>query len=139
MKRVRKLLALVDQRSIGKVDITGKNSNDKQRLKEIARQDKEKEEVLLKATGKAIEKVLGLALFFQGQEDLVVKIRTGSVGAVDDIVEVEQPEHLAMDLNPGALQDQKDGEDNLDEEENVDLPETQVRKTSMVEVGICLQ
>jgi len=44
--------------------------------------------VILKATGKAIEKLLRLAIWFQGQEDLTVRLRTGSVGAVDDVVGV---------------------------------------------------
>jgi ribonuclease P/MRP protein subunit POP7 len=45
-----------------------------------------KEEVLLKATGKAIEKALALAVWFQGQDDVEVVVRTSSVGAVDDII-----------------------------------------------------
>jgi ribonuclease P/MRP protein subunit POP7 len=47
------------------------------------------EEVMLKATGKAIERLLGVALFFQGEEGVKVEFRTGSVGAVDDVVEKE--------------------------------------------------
>ena len=122
---------------MGKVDLLDKRLNEKQRLKAIGKQDKEVEEILLKATGKAIEKVLGLALFFQGQDDLIVRLRTGSVGAVDDIVEVEQPKVSSKKTSAGALQDQ--GEGAIDMNEDVDLPETQVRKTSMVEVGISLR
>jgi len=51
-----------------------------------------KEEVLLKGTGKAIQKVLQVALYFQEQEDCMVRIRTGSVGAVDDIETAEGEE-----------------------------------------------
>lgn len=43
----------------------------------------------MKGTGKAIEKVLQLALYWQQQEDVMVQIRTGSVGAIDDVVEAE--------------------------------------------------
>jgi ribonuclease P/MRP protein subunit POP7 len=68
----------------------------------------------LKATGKAIEKLLGLVVHFQSQEDVKVVVRTGSVGAVDDIVNKESV----------------DGE----EEEG-----SQVRRTSMLEVGISLR
>ena len=123
---------------MGKVDLLDKRLNEKQRLKAIGKQDKQIEEVLLKATGKAIEKVLGLALFFQGQDDLMVKLRTGSVGAVDDIVEVERPKVSSNQTNTSALQDQEKGDIDMNEED-VDLPETQVRKTSMVEVGISLR
>ena len=139
VKRVRKLLALVDKRSMGKVDIMSKKSNDKQRLKEIAKQDKEVEVVLLKATGKAIEKVLGLSLFFQGQDDLMIRLRTGSVGAVDDIVEVEPPKHPSKGISTGVPLDKEDGDMDMNEEDDVDLPETQVRKMSVVEVGISLR
>lgn len=44
------------------------------------------EEVVLKGTGKAIHRVLELALWFQQREqEYVVRLRTGSVGAIDDI------------------------------------------------------
>ena len=45
--------------------------------------------MILKATGKAIEKLLRLTIWFQEQEDLTVRVRTGSVGAVDDVVGVD--------------------------------------------------
>lgn len=80
--------------------------------------DKKTEEVVLKATGRAIEKVLGLGLYFKGQPDCMVRIRTGGVGVVDDIV----AEH-------------SDG----DAEEEEDLPETRVRRTSIVEVAVTLR
>ncbi|KAK6499743.1 hypothetical protein TWF481_010099 [Arthrobotrys musiformis] len=41
--------------------------------------------VTIKATGKAIEKALGLGLYFQGQKDTSVEIRTGTVEATDDV------------------------------------------------------
>ena len=44
------------------------------------------ETVVLKASGRAIERVLSLGLYFQGQGDLWVRVRTGSVGVVDDVV-----------------------------------------------------
>jgi ribonuclease P/MRP protein subunit POP7 len=45
------------------------------------------EEVIVKATGKAIERCLQVGLWATQQEDLRVEVRTGSVGAVDDVVE----------------------------------------------------
>ena len=48
------------------------------------------EEVIVKATGKAIERCLQVGLWAMQQEDLRVEVRTGSVGAVDDVVEVEE-------------------------------------------------
>lgn len=80
-----------------------------------------KEEVLVKATGKAIEKALRVALFFQEQEDCLVRLRTGSVGAVDDIL---------------VQEGDADGDG---EGEGEDVPETRVRRTSMLEVVISLR
>ena len=145
VKRVRKLLSLIDKRSMGKVDLINGKGKDKQKLRAIAKQEKKPEEVLLKATSRAIEKVLGLALFFQGQEDCRVRLRTGSVGVVDDIVEVERPGaegKIDEDPEDGMDRDGKEGGVPLDqeeEEEEQELPETQIRMTSMVEVGISLR
>ena len=123
---------------MGNVDLVNSKSSDKQRLKAIARREKEPEEVLLKATNKAIEKVLGLALYFQGQEDCRVRLRTASVGVVDDIVEVKKPKlrRKKGDAEVGG----NDPEMDIDEgEDGEELPETQIRKLSVVEVGISLQ
>jgi len=105
---------------MGKIDLLGPGK-DRAKLQNTARgaDARAKEEVLVKATGKAIEKALRVALFFQGQEDCVVRLRTGSVGAVDDVF-VEEGD--------------ADGE-----EEGEDFPETRVRRTSMLEVGISLR
>ena len=68
----------------------------------------------MKATGKAIEKLLGLVVYFQGQEDLKVSVRTGSVGTVDDII---AKEGVDGEVEGGS----------------------QVRRTSVLEVGISLR
>ncbi|KAI1823770.1 Rpp20 subunit of nuclear RNase MRP and P-domain-containing protein [Xylaria intraflava] len=47
-------------------------------------------EVLVIGTGRAIQKVTEVALFFQKQPDCVVQLRTGSVAAVDDLVSKEE-------------------------------------------------
>ena len=43
-------------------------------------------EVLVLATGRAIEKAVNVASFFQKQRDCIVQLRTRSVAAVDDVV-----------------------------------------------------
>lgn len=168
-KRVRKLLALIDKRASPHIDLLnskGRNS-EKQKsraLDEVSSGGKGKapEEVVLKATGKAISKALGLALFFQGQKDCRVTIRTGSVGVVDDIVEAEKVELAQTEHNTSSTTtasgdgggdsdgrigtgdevgasagrggEGREGEGNGDEE----LEETQIRKVSVLEVGISL-
>ena len=67
--------------------------------------------MLLKATGKAIERLLGVALFFEKEEGVKVALRTSSIGAVDDVVEREG----------GA-----------------ETGESQVRRASCLEVGVWL-
>lgn len=129
VKRVRKLLDEIDKRSMGKIDLVDGKGSDKQKLRKLgertnASTGKEPEEVVLKATNRAIQNVLGLALFFQGQDDCRVRLRTGTVSVVDDIVESEVPR--------GA--ETVEGED-----EEEELPESRVRKTSFVEVAITLK
>ncbi|MCJ1467909.1 hypothetical protein MMC07_006534 [Pseudocyphellaria aurata] len=129
VKRVRKLLSLIEKRSVGKVDLIHRKDGDKQKLEASemegpSQREKEPEEVLLKGTNRVIEKVLGLALFFQGQEDLNVRLRTGTVGVVDDIVMVAKP---------------SDATEGHQKEEEKESPETQVRKISMLEVAITLK
>ncbi|KAJ8067954.1 hypothetical protein OCU04_003536 [Sclerotinia nivalis] len=70
------------------------------------------EEVVMKGTGKAIEKTLMLANWWQQQEGVRVVIRTKSVAAVDDIV----------------------GIDNADED--MGEGESRVRRVSVLEVAV---
>ena len=100
--------------------------SDKQKLKALAakRGDRtEPEAVILKGTNKAILKVCELALFFQGQDDVSVRIKTGSVGTVDDIVEKE---------------DVEEGAGTVDEDEE-EMPESRVRWLSVVEAHVSLK
>ncbi|KAI1170853.1 Rpp20 subunit of nuclear RNase MRP and P-domain-containing protein [Nemania sp. FL0916] len=46
-------------------------------------------EVLVVGTGRAIQKVTEVALFFQKQPDCIVQLRTGSVAVVDEIIPKE--------------------------------------------------
>ena len=129
MKRVRKLLDEIDKRSMGKISLVDGKGSDKQKLKKLGERNngskgKQLEEVVLKATSRAIENVLGLALYFQGQDDCRVRLRTGTVGVVDDIVESK--------ISRGP-----ETEEGEDEEE--ELPESRVRKASFVEVAITLR
>jgi len=67
---------------------------------------------MLKGTGKAIEKVLGMVVYWLGQEDVEVRVRTRSVGAVDDVVEKGSEEEVG---------------------------ESRLRRVSCLEVGISLR
>ena len=100
--------------------------NDKQKLMALREnmnsvgKGKKAEAVVLKGTNRAIEKVLELGLYFQRQDDCMVRLRTGSVSVVDDIVQEEE----------------EGGEEDGEGEE---LPESRVRKISVVEVAVTLR
>ncbi|KAL8853427.1 MAG: hypothetical protein Q9221_001744 [Calogaya cf. arnoldii] len=159
VKRVRKLLDLIDKRAVGKVEL-GDGRKGKEALRAIgeAKQisEKEPEEVILKATNRAIERALGLGVFFQGQGDVRVRLRTGSVGAVDDIVVKEKRragrgkktssgEKEGEGEAAAASKDPYEGNDELNEEmenpetDDTALPETQIRKVSVLEIGLSLK
>ncbi|KAH0565613.1 hypothetical protein GP486_001001 [Trichoglossum hirsutum] len=166
VKRVRKLLDAVDKREMGKVDLSDKGKG-KARLGQPSRKPKgEPEEVSLKATARAIEKALNLAIFFQSQGRYRVRIRTGSLGVVDDIILVEEPKvQEGESQKPATAEGEpslkrkrsesnaKDNDSRLDQTttgttgmelegagiEHEELPETQIRKTSIVEVLVSLR
>ncbi|CZT10887.1 related to POP7 Nuclear RNase P subunit [Rhynchosporium graminicola] len=94
VKRVRTYLDQIESRSAGKLSLDG---GERRLLKGIERginstagEGKRDEEVVVKGTGKAIEKVVRLAAWWGAQSDVKVVVRTGSVGAVDDIVSKDE-------------------------------------------------
>ncbi|KAK6356277.1 hypothetical protein TWF718_000646 [Orbilia javanica] len=110
--------------------------------------------VTIKASGKAIEKALGLGLYFQGQKDTSVEIRTGTVEATDD-VEADQSHLTFEDLmkakerterksgsskGPGGddtmdVDDDNDSTGEFDEFEEVDdVFPSRTRNISVIEV-----
>lgn len=121
VKRVRKNLSAMQARLTGPINLRHPSKDVLQQVHEATRKGKrDGEEVILKGTGKAIQKVLTLAAWFQdeAQSDLGVKVvlRTSSVGAIDDVVR----------------RDEEEGEDNVG-------AETRVRRVSCLEVGISLR
>ncbi|MCJ1308286.1 hypothetical protein MMC25_001939 [Agyrium rufum] len=138
VKRVRKLLSLMEKRNMGKIDLVDGPGMDKQKLKALGKRSKRSEEVLLKATSRAIEKALSLGLYFQGQGDCRIRIRTGGVSVIDDIVQKE-------DL--GNKEDEKEVEETSMATEDptsesateMELPESRIRQASTIEIGISLR
>ncbi|KAL0261813.1 hypothetical protein SLS55_003245 [Diplodia seriata] len=126
VKRVRSLLKEADKRATQSVLSQKKHKQRGDPIIAAAQasinRDTPSEGVTIKATGKAIEKATELAWFFQQQEDCRVTLRTGTVDAIDDVVE-----------KPSAKRKRPDNED--DDE----LPETRMRKTSLLEVIVTLR
>lgn len=100
VKRVKKLLQHVEKRAIHGVDLT-KDRNGMRRLAEANEKlGKNGEAVLVKASGRAMEQALKIGEWFKNREDELacnVEVRTGSVQAVDDIVEKEEDETIDED------------------------------------------
>ena len=131
MKRVQKNLAAIQARSTGPINLRHPSKDVLQQVHESVmasrkgKKDGAQEEVILKGTGKAIQKVLALAAWFQdeAQDQLGVKVvlRTSSVGAIDDIVHMDSDDKIER------------------KEENADGDETRIRRVSCLEVGISLR
>lgn len=86
MKRVRNYLEEIDKRSMGIIDLSTSALTDRELIASTGKgREGKQEEVTVKATGRAIERALNVALWFQKQDDCKIVLRTGEVGAVDDV------------------------------------------------------
>ncbi|OJD15010.1 hypothetical protein AJ78_04695 [Emergomyces pasteurianus Ep9510] len=90
-KRVQKLLKHAERRATSKVDLSEK-VGEKEKLAKLTESTEElkKEEVFIKATGRAIEKAMSIGKWFAAKEEYAIKVNTGTVMVVDDIVEDER-------------------------------------------------
>lgn len=99
VKRVRKLLGLIEKRAMSRVKLPDPKHNakkgEKRFLEAIDSVAKEvgKEAVYVKASGRAVEKALKIGEWLKEKEDgMTVEVKTGSTIVVDNLIEV-QPEH----------------------------------------------
>lgn len=169
IKRVEKLLRLADKRDLQAATTHAQKNKRKRRRDDdggedevvaVARgveEEKERkrraggvsgEEVVVKGTGKAISKAMEIgAWFLQREKEFVVRIRTGSVGAVDD---VEVPEGEAEDGEDKMDVDQtqagaesantaSNGDDGGEEKEAEAVSGARVRYLSVLEVAVSLR
>lgn len=95
VKRVKKLLSHIEKRAMQDVDIT----RDKDGLRRLAAASealgKNREDVVVRASGRAIEQALKVGEWFKSKEEELackVEVRTGSVQVVDDLVEADGEE-----------------------------------------------
>lgn len=161
-KKVKQLLYHVEKRELQSA-LTGKGLQDKsdRRLRQILASRTESEPVLVKATGKAIEKALNLALFLQKQKIYHVKITTGTVSAVDDLVASVEPIAETTEEDMHSTEAADDRMDTTTDENNTksesanhpdvphvlveppdsrtaELPDARIRKTSMIQLTVSL-
>ncbi|KAH8170027.1 rpp20 subunit of nuclear RNase MRP and P domain-containing protein [Sarocladium implicatum] len=117
VQRVRKIL---DKAHLSHQNNAAKHTSLAARIQGLEREaaaagsknGEKKVEVLVTGTGKALEKVLSVAAWFEDQGDCEIEVRTGTVGTVDDVV---------------------DGDDGEEEEES------RVRRLSKLEVVVRLK
>lgn len=116
VKRVKKLLGHVEKRATQNVGMVQRGDREAMR-KLVEASDKvakDREEVVVKASGKAIAKALNVGEWFSNKEKDIscnVEVRSGSVSVVDDVVELE------------PIQDEEEEEN---EDERPDEPTTEL-------------
>ncbi|OQN96561.1 hypothetical protein B0A48_16991 [Cryoendolithus antarcticus] len=123
VKRVEKLLKLADKRTVQSATTIAKQREQSRKRKrsfgeydgdEIAgiaavaeeqrKSGEDREEVVIKGTGKAVQKVLELGSWFQQRElEYRVRLRTGSVGAIDDVEVAEPEDDLEAEAGAGTV------------------------------------
>lgn len=169
IKRVEKLLQLADKRDVQAATTLAKQNKRKRRrdddggedeigaIARFAEEGREKkkrvggvsgEEVLIKGTGKAVGKVMEMGCWFLQRDGFEVKVRTGSVGAVDD-VEVPEEEEMAGEHEAGEKMDvDQAGHGAADDQVKAGGPKedevgavsgTRVRYLSVLEVAVSLR
>lgn len=166
VKRVEKLLDLADKRDVQAATTHAQKNKRKRRRDdeedevvvaargvEEGREKKRRaggvsgEEVLVKGTGKAIGKVLEVGSWFQQRDAFTVRLRTGSVGAVDDVEVADGEEEDAgkdeMDVDQAEAGAEEGKTASGQEKEIAKAAEavsgTRVRYLSMLEVAVSLR
>lgn len=90
------------------------------------------EEIQLRATGRAIQKALQIAVSLQGEVDLRVRFETTSVGAVDDIVE-------KVDVKENEVEGVESMDIDGERKEEVGVEESRVRRVSCLVIYVGLK
>lgn len=116
VKRVEKLLNLADKRGVQAATTLAKQQTRKRKfgqdggdeigaiagiVEEKKRVGRVEEEVIVKGTGKAIGRVMEIGMWFQKRDAYDTRLKTGTVGSIDDI-EVAEKEEEAMDVDDTA-------------------------------------
>ncbi|KAK8204796.1 Rpp20 subunit of nuclear RNase MRP and P-domain-containing protein [Phyllosticta capitalensis] len=136
VKRVQKLLSVAEKRATQSALAQKRNHrNDPIMSAAIAAVDghERPESVTIKATGRSIEKAMELALFFQQKEECRVRLETGTLDAIDDLVEDTNAVSQGTEVN------EKSDKTAEEDDEQDQVPETRIRHTSMLEVHVSLR
>lgn len=157
VKRVQKLLRQAEKRATANISLEDSRKTEQQKLAELAKVAEKREEVFVKATGRAIEKALNVGKWFEEKEaEYTVRVKTGSVLVVDDVVEdaekkereLQKQQREGGDLHMNT-KDKSDSQSATSKSavkkkkraasaisEDGELPESRTRWVKMVEVAV---
>lgn len=112
VKRVKKILAHIEKRAMQQAGVTMGAKDRRHRIK-AANETlvKNKEEVLVKASGRAMSQALRVGEWFRNKEKEFlcdVQVRTGSASVVDDIVEVPPQDEEGQRMGEGEDAEKED-------------------------------
>ncbi|CZT15006.1 uncharacterized protein RCC_00920 [Ramularia collo-cygni] len=148
IKRCEKLLQLSEKRLVQAATTAAKSSrrrNQDDSISEIAaaaeriKRRGRGEEVVFKASGKAIGKGLQVGCWFQERDGLYnVRLQTGTAGVVDGIEYDEGEGDEEKERGDGEKREGGDGE-KREEVEAEDGPEARIRQISVLEVYVSLK
>ncbi|KAJ5693069.1 hypothetical protein N7462_002492 [Penicillium macrosclerotiorum] len=110
VKRVQKLLLQAEKRATANISLEDSRKTEQQKLAELAKAADKREEVFVKATGRAIEKALNVGKWFEEKTtEYAVRVNTGSVLVVDDIVEDEEKKEQELQKQQRQEERQQSG------------------------------
>ncbi|KAM5508766.1 putative ribonuclease P [Microsporum canis] len=163
-KRVQKLLREAEKRATQSVCLGDKGKTGKDKLAQLkgASEALRKEPVFIKATGRAIDKAMKVGKWFDEKDGFTIKVKTGAVLVVDDIVQDEDvKDGLADSTERSTDEAQKnEGQEQLvskpgenmdatgkkgnkiqisDGRPNSPLPDSRTRWVNMVEIEVTMQ
>lgn len=156
VKRVQKLLLQAEKRATANISLEDSRKSEQQILEELSKVSEKREEVFVKATGRAIEKALNVGKWFEEKTTrYTVRTNTGSVIVVDDVVEDEEKKEreqqkrkrVEEQSQPGQSDDTpktdsqsaKRKHQTESAESDSELPESRTRWIKMVEVAVTLK
>ncbi|CAG8173687.1 unnamed protein product [Penicillium salamii] len=158
VKRVQKLLIQAEKRATANISLEDTRKSEQQILEELSKVSEKREEVFVKATGRAIEKALNVGKWFEEKTtQYVVRINTGSVLVVDDVVADEEKKQKEQQKQQQSEKQSQSGpstdpskteskststkrkhQDDPAESDD-ELPESRTRWIKMVEVAVTLK
>jgi ribonuclease P/MRP protein subunit POP7 len=158
VKRIQKLLAQAEKRATANINLEDTRKSEKQILEELSKVSEKREEVFVKATGRAIEKALNVGKWFEEKTvEYTVRVNTGSVLVVDDIVEDEEKKEKRQQKQQQQEEQSETGQSGADSkteskttvtkrkrqgcstENDDELPESRTRWIKMVEIAVSLK